>query len=118
MKRKTLRILAVSALLAFGVVGCDGGSDAGSSETSSVEADEDIAGKVTIDNKKFKSEILPGEDNAFNLEDCVTVKRATRWRIATESDNIKIDGHKVIGLDYGPWKATIIAGTTRRAISG
>ncbi len=120
MKKKALTVLAASALIALGLAGCNvsGGGSASSSEVESSSEQEQIAGRISIDSDKYQSEIVIGEKNAFDLDTCVTVKRVSSYSVTTTSANIKIDGHKIIGTDYGPWKATIVAGTTKRAISG
>lgn len=80
--------------------------------------DDKIAGKITVDYDKLPSEIALGSKNAINLEDYVTVSKVSSWSLTTDSDTIQIDGHKIIGLATGDFSVTIIAGTSKRAITG
>lgn len=77
-----------------------------------------IAGRVNVDYDNLPSEFAAGAENALDLDKYVTVTRVTAWSVVTESDNIVIDGHKIIGVEYGDFSATIVAGTTKRAITG
>lgn len=82
------------------------------------DPDSKIAGKITVDYDKLPSEIALGSKNAINLEDYVTVTKVSSWSVITDSDTIQIDGHKVIGLAAGDYSFTIVAGTSKRAITG
>jgi hypothetical protein len=92
-------------------------SGASSASEDSSDPDANKFGTIVISNS-ISYEIVKGEDNALNLDDYVTVKKVSSWSIVTECVAIKIEGHKIIGLQYGAWDATIIAGKTKRYISG
>jgi len=83
------------------------------------DPEADIKGKVII-SEELPSEIIIGTDNALDLDtnDYVTVTKVNRWTLTTESDTVEIVGHKIIGVDYGPFLVTLKAGATRRAIEG
>ena len=131
MYKKKLNVMAIAALLSgICLVGCnnskgnssvssDGSASSIESASSDVSSDPDASkfGTITISNS-ISYEIVKGKDNALNLEDYVTVKKVSSWSIVTESVTIKIEGHKIVGVAYGVWEATIIAGKTKRAISG
>ncbi len=82
------------------------------------DPDATTAGKVVIDYDNLPTEFAAGLENALDLDKYVKVTRVNRWSVVTESENIVIDGHKIIGLECGDFKATIVAGTTKRAITG
>lgn len=82
------------------------------------DPDATIAGKITVDYDNLPAEIALGSANAVDLEKYVTVSKVSSWSLTTDSDTIQIDGHKIIGLAIGDFSVTIVAGTTKRAITG
>ncbi len=82
------------------------------------DPDATIAGKITVDYDNLPAEIALGSANAVDLEKYVTVTKVSSWSLTTDSDTIQIDGHKIIGLAVGDFSVTIVAGTTKRAITG
>lgn len=82
------------------------------------DPEANIRGNIVFDEAKVPSEIVIGDDNAINVEDFVTVTKVKNWTLSSESETIEIDGHKVIGVDYGDFLLTIKAGKTKRAIEG
>lgn len=82
------------------------------------DPDSTIAGRIVVDYDSMPTEFQAGEANALDLDKYVKVSKVSKWSVTTESDNITISGHKIIGVGYGPFTATIVAGTTKRAISG
>lgn len=77
-----------------------------------------VAGKISVDYDNLPGEIALGSKNALDLEQYVTVTKVDTWSLTTDSDTVQIDGHKVIGLALGDFSVTIVAGTTKRAITG
>ena len=82
------------------------------------DPDATVAGRIVVDYDNLPQEFQAGEANALDLDQYVKVTKVSKWSVTTESENITISGHKIIGVGYGPFTATIVAGTTKRAISG
>ena len=84
-----------------------------------VDPEAGVSGKVII-SEDLPNEIVIGTDNALDLDtnNYVSVTKVNRWTLTTESETVQIDGHKIIGVDYGPFLVTLKAGSTRRAIEG
>lgn len=121
MKKKSIALTLLALAGAVGMVACSGGNEESSSsapvseEPTSSESAATVAGRIVV-NSKMPSEIEV--NTTLDLEQYVTVTKVDTWSVETDSDNIKIDGHKIKGIDYGSFRIRIVAGTTKKAVDG
>ena len=119
MKKKSIVLTLLALAGAATMVACSGGNEEKSSsvteEPTSSESAATVAGRIIV-NSKMPSEIEV--NTTLDLEQYVTVTKVDTWSVETDSDNIKIEGHKIKGIDYGSFRLRIVAGTTKKAIDG
>ena len=111
MKPSSALLLLLPLLLA----GCGGSSSSPASASEESTSSAPMA-NISILANDVSSDVAIG--SKVPLTYFVTVKGTDVYRAEALSDNVVIDGHDLIALDYGPFSFRVIAGNRNRIVKG